>query len=237
MSDTGIASFSTKPGALDDISSPESINSASSRWFESPLRSKAARWVIQVQEAFPTFSDVHGALAYFPNQFLDDSSAHLVTYGAEMELLRDVRRVLYARLAALPEDEEEYGRRSWYVGRTIDDLMDDPKTTMAALSEVLLTDTNDLSDDARTAALRYVSSKSAFASSADLLRLCFTSLTSELEQQAMAAARTLGDIGEPALIPQMRTAMTTARTARVMEALQHSIKEIEQAYGVDKNSP
>jgi len=237
MSDTGIASFSTKPGTIDDLLAPESSHSTTSRWFDSPLRSKAAGWVMQVQEVFPTFSDVSGALAYFPNQLHEDSSAHLVTYGAEMERMRETRRALYARLGALSDDEEEFGRRSWYVGHLIDELMDDPKTTIAALSEVLLTSTADLSDDARTAALRYAAGKSVFASSAELLRLCFNSLHSDLEQQAMAAARTLGDLGEPALIPQMRTAMKSVRTARVKEALQHSVKEIEQAYGVDKNSP
>jgi len=237
MSDTGIASFSTKPGTVEDLSSPESSHSTTSRWFDKPLRSKTAGWVMQVQEVFPTFSDVHGALAHFSGQLHEDSSAHLVTYGAEMERLRETRRALYARLGALSDDEEEFGRRSWYVGRVIDELMDDPKAAIAALSEVLLTSTADLSDDARTAALRYAAGKSVFASSAELLRLCFNSLSSDLEQQAMAAARTLGDLGEPALIPQMRTAMKSVRTARVKEALQYSVKEIEQAYGVDKNSP
>lgn len=235
MAEIDRASFSTCPEDKEGISRPESSRATTSkRWFEAPLRSNVAGWVMQVHEAFPSF---HGALAGFPSQYLQDYPIDLVTYGAEMERLRETRKALYASLGALPEDEEEFGRRSWYVGKALDEFMDDPKNAITALSEVLLTTTSDLGDDARTAALRYASSKSAFASSPELLTLCFSSLDSDIEQQAMAAARTLGDLGEPAIIPQMRGAMKSIRGARVKEALRNSVKEIEQAYGVDKNSP
>lgn len=203
----------------------------------SPLRSTLLAGVssiaLKVQDAMPSY---RGSLASLADQCLHESFADYCSFGEEANRLKETRRTLYTTLAALPEDDEEFGKRSWYVGNLLDSVDEDRVSAMRALSEVLLSSTSEIGEAARVAALRYASSSRAYYSSPEMLSLCFSSLHSDVEQQAIAAARTLGELGEPATLPQMRGTYDSVKWVRAKEALFNSVKEIEQSYGIDTSS-
>lgn len=202
--------------------------------FSTYLGAQLAKFAFKVHEALPSYK---GSLASFSDRYLCGDNSGYLSLDDESTRLRATSRAFYDALGSISEAEQEFGRRAWYVAQMMKSHRSDPKTAINALSEVLLTSTSDICDDARVAALKYTSSASAFSSSPELLSLCFSALDSDVEQQAIAAAETLGDLGEPPILPQMRGAMRGMRWDRAKEALENSVKEIEQAYGVNSSSP
>jgi len=196
--------------------------------------SSVGKLMLRMQDAIPSY---RGSLADVASHYLHDYQAEYITFGGEMERARDIRKTFYSSLSALGDDDGEFGYRAWHVAGILDRYEDDARASLQALSEVLLTSTSDIGDDARVAALRYASSRRAYSSAPEMLSLCFSSLDSEIEQQAVAAARTLGDLGEPATLPQMRVALKHVKWDRAKEELHNSVTEIERSYGLDKGSP
>jgi len=192
------------------------------------------RMMLMVHEAIPSY---RGSLAEVANRYVHDCQADYITFGDELQRVKDIRKTIYSSLSALDDDDGEFGYRTWHVAGVLDRYEEDVQASLQALSEVLLTSTSDIGDDARVAALRYASSRRAYSRAPEMLSLCFSSLESEIEQQAVAAARTLGDLGEPATLPQMRVALKNVKWGRAKEELHNSVMEIERSYGLDQGSP
>lgn len=159
------------------------------------------------------------------------------SYSDEQERAISSAKRIYRFLGSLSESDLEVGTRSFHIGRLVDDeLGRGADATLEGAAQVLRATNAHVCDAAKAALIRALASKPELEARSEVANICISSLWSSDEMQAVAAARTLGEIADPPALPQIRHAMKYVHGDRVRQIIGESIKRIERGHVVDAST-
>ncbi|HEY0661471.1 MAG TPA: hypothetical protein VGD21_09170 [Lysobacter sp.] len=151
--------------------------------------------------------------------------------------VRDISLRVFADLQAIPDDDLVFGARMERMAVLFAEYETiDSRSMCDALTRVALTDSPSLADEAKAAAIRYLGIYQSRLRSSDLTKMFFSVADAASEEAAIAAARSLGDIGNLGTIPALTAAIRTKEGTATAREMRKAIRTIEKTHGIDPNS-
>jgi|GEM_PF-3082373 hypothetical protein len=150
---------------------------------------------------------------------------------------RELQTRYWRSLANLEKADLAFGDRVSALGRILDNGMhESPALAIDAAMQILSAESEDISDDARAGVIRYLASGYENVARSNLVRMCIASLGSHYELQVAAAAKSLEEIGDPGVLPLLRSMASKPEYSQVQEEIQGAIRGIIEFYESSKGS-
>lgn len=157
--------------------------------------------------------------------------------STEQQNALQATRRMYSFMVALKPDDLEFGSRSYHLGKILDaETTVDPDAALEASAAILRCSKNRVPDAAKAALLRAIAGKPGLESRSEFTVMCISSLWSGDEMQAVAAARTLGEMADSAAAPQIRNALKHIKGERVKKVIKEALTEIERQNGINSSA-
>lgn len=146
-------------------------------------------------------------------------------------------KTISRKLRAASSEQLEYGNRIEYMRSALEShIKDSPSMFVDAISRVLATSDSHLSTEAKAAALRYLGIYDSPIETSKLSKLFISHIKHAPELEAIAAARSLAEMGDSGSIPLLREAAKISGSNAVKEATELAIKDIGETYGYSTGS-
>lgn len=155
----------------------------------------------------------------------------------ETDPVRKVTLSLFSSLAHLNGDALDSGARLDTAAAVIDRyLSDDSEVARDALLRVLHCSSDSIADEARAAMVRYLALPNVNLPLSWRTSIFVSLLNSDCEEQSIAAALSLEEIGDWGVIPALKSAVSIAQSERMKWHLREAVELIENVHGSYSNS-
>jgi hypothetical protein len=151
--------------------------------------------------------------------------------------VREMTRQMYRKLSKLEPSELEYGTRFSAIADAIGDAPNEaPGDYCDALNRMLLVNSKFVSNEAKSALIRYTTFLDDGLPLSKITSVLISALKSESEDQVVAAARTLGEIGDLGAIPAIKACLEEAPSDRATKEMNKAIDYIGLAHAFAETS-
>ncbi len=161
----------------------------------------------------------------------------VVTSQVAEDMVRLLTRQLYRLLSRLTSESLEHGNRFAVIDEAMgESARNDPKDYCRAMHRMIFVDSNRVSEEAKSAALRYFSFLGDDIPLSELTRVLISAIRHGSEEQSVAAVRTLREIGDLGAIPAIRSAVPANSSERVKREVDQAMQDIRSAYGLSAST-
>lgn len=141
--------------------------------------------------------------------------------------VRDITRQMYVKLSKLEPAELQYGARFTAISEVVGDTpREDPSDYCDALGRMLSVDSKFISGEAKAALIRHTTFLDDSLPLRKLTSLLVTALESDSSTQVIAAARTLGEIGDMGAVPAIRERLRKVPSGSAQREMERAIDQI-----------
>lgn len=146
-------------------------------------------------------------------------------------------KAIARKLRAASSEQLEYGNRIEFMRKALEEhIHNSPSLFADSINRILQTSEAYLSTEAKAAALRYLGIYDSPIEASKLSKMFISHIKHAPELEAIAAARSLADMGDSGSIPLMREAAKVANSDAVKKATESAIKDIGETYGYSTGS-
>lgn len=143
---------------------------------------------------------------------------------------------IFVAMCSVKDDDLDSGYRLDVVAGVLDRHLEDGLSMGGAIARVLLCSTESLSDEVRSAAVRYLALPNVAVPLSSRNKLFVSLLESHSEEQRLAAIRSLEEVGDHGVISSLRAYESRAKSERIRAEIGRAVETIESAHGVAKNT-
>lgn len=155
----------------------------------------------------------------------------------QLEECQTELRAISRKLKALSSSQLELGSRMEYMREALDDhIHNTPSLFTDSINRLLHTSDSYLGSETKVAALRYLGVYDSPIPLSELSKIFVSALKGPSEPEAIAAARSLADMGDTGSIPAMNDVVRGTNSEALKAATESAIKDIVETYGYHSGS-
>jgi len=141
--------------------------------------------------------------------------------------VRAITKEMFVQLSKIDSSALEFGNRFELISNVLNGSFDQSSEDYcSALERILLVDSHLISEEAKSATIRYTTFLTQKLPLSRLTRVLVSALGSHSEAQSIAAARTLGEIADVGAIPLLHDTMRKTTSTQTAKEIKKAIKRI-----------
>lgn len=146
-------------------------------------------------------------------------------------------RAIARKLKAINSFQLELGNRMEYMREALDEHINhSPSLFTDSINRLLHTSDSYLASETKVAALRYLGVYDSAIETSQLSKIFVAALKGTSEAEAIAAARSLADMGDTGSVPAMNDVVRATQSSALKAATESAIKDIVETYGYHSGS-